>query len=262
MNYFTKLSIDLANQRNYLDQLFSVYPLIPDNIRTINKTKWNNIETAFNSNNNEALLRSLLELDLFPIKDGYIPYLRKDKTSIDRNPNTVNRICGRIRELGLDKLYERCSEPKETNRQMGPLFRRWIENGTLGIFPVEEDIFHNTTENAILKGSDALLKEYAKKYLGYEREDKKGIDFLARFNGKYIIGEAKFISDEGGHQNDQFLDAMTALKTKASKANVINVAILDGVLYIHSRRKMYKTTSSSELPIISALLLRDFLYSL
>lgn len=262
MNYFTKLSIDLANQRNYLDQLFSVYPLIPDSIRDIDETKWNCIETAYNNNDNETLLRSLLELDLFPIKDGYIPYLRKDKKAIDRNPSTVNRICGRIRELGIDKLYERCSEPKETNRQMGPLFRRWIENGTLGIFPVEKEIFHNTAENAILKGGDTLLKEYAKEYLGYEREDNKGIDFLARFNGKYVIGEAKFISDEGGHQNDQFLDAMTALKTKAKNANVINIAILDGVLYIHSKRKMYKMTSSSDLPILSALLLRDYLYSL
>ncbi|MBR3883844.1 MAG: hypothetical protein IKJ31_03695 [Bacteroidaceae bacterium] len=36
---------------------------------------------------------------------------------IDRNPQTINRICGRVRELGLDKIYEKCTEPKETNRQ-------------------------------------------------------------------------------------------------------------------------------------------------
>lgn len=33
MNYFTKISIDLANQKDYLDQLFKVYPLSPDSIR-------------------------------------------------------------------------------------------------------------------------------------------------------------------------------------------------------------------------------------
>ena len=33
MNYFTQQSIELANQRNYLDLLFSVYPLNPDSIR-------------------------------------------------------------------------------------------------------------------------------------------------------------------------------------------------------------------------------------
>lgn len=35
MNYFTKISIDLANQKDYLDQLFKVYPLSPDSIRNI-----------------------------------------------------------------------------------------------------------------------------------------------------------------------------------------------------------------------------------
>ena len=29
MNRWTQLSIEFANQRNYLDELFSVYPTIP-----------------------------------------------------------------------------------------------------------------------------------------------------------------------------------------------------------------------------------------
>jgi len=37
MNYWTRLSKDFANQRNYLDELFSVYPTIPEGIRTIDK---------------------------------------------------------------------------------------------------------------------------------------------------------------------------------------------------------------------------------
>lgn len=133
MNRYTKLSIDLANQKNYLDELFRVYPLEPDTIRSIADEVWTKIESAFNSNDNIALLKTLLELKLFPIKDGYVPYLRKDKSAIERNPRTVNRICGRVRELGLDRLYEKITEPKETNRQMGPLFRQWIASGTLGV---------------------------------------------------------------------------------------------------------------------------------
>ena len=39
---------------------------------------------------------------------------------------------------------------------------------------------------------------WAKKTLGYTRN--KGLDFIARFNGKYVIGEAKFLTDFGGHQ--------------------------------------------------------------
>ena len=115
--------------------------------------------------------------------------------------------------------------------------------------------FRSNNANAILAGSDAQLKEYAQRYLGYTRD--KGVDFLGRFNGKYIIGEAKFISDEGGHQNDQFLDAMTTLRSR-TRDNVINVAILDGVLYIPSRKKMYTSITSENIPVFSALVLRDY----
>lgn len=143
---------------------------------------------------------------------------------------------------------------------MGPLFKRWISSGTMGITPVSAEIFASTEENAILDGSDAQLKRYATDNLGYTRLDK-GVDFIARFNKRYIIGEAKFISDDGGHQNDQFLDAMTTLHTP-TRNNVINIAILDGVLYIPGKKKMYNEITTNDIPVMSALLLRDFLYSL
>ncbi len=259
MNYFTQQSVELANQRNYLDQLFSVYPLSPDSIREINPSVWGRIEHGFTNNDNTSLFRALLDLDLFPVKDGYVPFFRRDPSAITRNPNTVNRICGRVRELGLDKLYEKCTQPKETNRQMGPLFRRWLSSGTLGLTPVSEFEFMSNNENAILAGSDNQLMEFAQRNLGYTRD--KGLDFLARFNGKYVIGEAKFISDEGGHQNDQFLDAMTTLRTPLN-SDVIAIAILDGVLYIRSRKKMYTDITTQNANVFSALLLRDFLYQL
>lgn len=259
MNYFTQQSIELANQRDYLDQLFKVYPLAPDSMRTIDERTWNNIESLFNGNDNMGLFKALLDLDLFPIKDGYVPFFKRDKRAIDRNPKTVSRICGRIRELGIDKLYDRCIQPKETNRQMGPLFRRWINTGTLGMQPMTLAEFTSTSGDAILDGSDQQLKDYASRYLGYTRD--KGIDFVGRFNGVYVIGEAKFISDEGGHQNDQFFDAMMTLDSVVNE-DVRKIAILDGVLYIKSKKRMYTHITSCDKPIMSALLLRDYLYSL
>lgn len=259
MNYFTKLSIDLANQRNYLDLLFKVYPLCPDTIREIDEGVWAKIEKSYDSMNNKELFRSLLELDLFPIKDGYVPFFLRDITAIDRNPDTVNRICGRIREMGLDKLYEKCTQPKETNRQMGPLFRNWLRLGVLGMEVVHVDDFSHNTNNVVIDGSDDELKNFAQRNLGYNRN--KGIDFIAHRNKQFVIGEAKFISDEGGHQNDQFLDAITTINTPV-KNNVHCIAILDGVLYIHSRAKMYKTITENNMPVMSALLLRNYLYTL
>ncbi|WP_334094682.1 restriction endonuclease, partial [Helicobacter typhlonius] len=193
MNHFLSQSIELANQRNYLDQLFRVYPMSPDNIREIDSIKWDRFEKAFNANEQEKIIESLLDFDLFPIKDSYIAYLRRDKSAIKRNPATIARICGRLKEMGLNKIYENLSQPKETNRQIGPLFKRWVNSGILGVQPVSLEIFKNTNENAILNASDLAMQEFAKEHLGYTR--LKGLDFIARFNGKMIIGEAKFLSD-------------------------------------------------------------------
>jgi hypothetical protein len=123
MNKWTKLSIEYANQRSYLDDLFQVYPTIPEGIREIDESIWKDIEKEFEKKNNISLVKELLKLDLFPIKDSYIAYLKRDKASIERNPKTINRISGRLYEMGLDKIFEKCSEPKETNRQIGPMFK-------------------------------------------------------------------------------------------------------------------------------------------
>ncbi len=260
MNKWIKYSIDYANQRSYLDDLFRVYPTIPEGIRDIDPQKWKDVEVAFKAKRNVELIESLLQLDLFPIKDSYIAYLRRDPEAIKRNPQTINRLCGRIYDLGLTKLYERCSEPKETNRQIGPLFKEWVNSKALGITPIPIDEFCATKDNAILDASDAQMMEFAQQKLNYNHD--KGLDFVGRFNGKYVIGEAKFLTDFGGHQNAQFNDAISTINTPKVKA--IKIAILDGVLYIPSNNKMYKaiTQTYSDCNIMSALVLREFLYSI
>lgn len=259
MDYFLKSSIELANQRDYLDQLFRVYPMCPDNIREIDSAKWDKFEKAFSTNQQEKMIESLLDFDLFPIKDSYVAYLRHDRSAIKRNPATIARICGRLKEMELKKIYENISQPKETNRQIGPLFKRWVNSGVLGIQPVSLEIFKNTNGDAILNASDLAMQEFAKEHLGYTR--LKGLDFIARFNRKIIIGEAKFLSDFGGHQNAQLEDAMSLLHSSLD-SDVIKIAILDGVCYIQGKNKMFETLMNSyqNNNILSALLLRDFLY--
>jgi len=260
MNKWIEFSIEYANQRSYLDDLFHVYPTIPDGIREINNVIWDRVEDAFNKKNNDLLIQELLKLDLFPIKDSYIAYLKRDKSAIERNPKTINRICGRIYELGLDKLFERCSEPKETNRQIGPMFRDWLRKKSLGIMPVNIDEFTANNNDAVLDGSDQFMMQFAKDELNYNHP--KGLDFVARFNGKYIIGEAKFLTDFGGHQNAQFNDAIATIEAENVKA--IKIAILDGVLYIKGNNKMHKdiTETYGNHNIMSSLVLREFLYQL
>ena len=260
MNKWIKLSIEYANQRSYLDDLFQVYPTIPEGIREINNDIWKEVEIHFKNKDNVSLVKALLKFDLFPIKDSYIAYLKRDKTSIERNPKTINRISGRLYEMGLDKIFERCSEPKETNRQIGPMFRDWLNRKSLGIQPVSLKEFTSNNNDAILDAGDKGLMDFAKENLNYHHD--KGLVFVARFNGKYVIGEAKFLTDFGGHQNAQFNDAISTLETKNVKA--IKIAILDGVLYIKGGNKMYKSITGKykNYNIMSALVLREFLYQI
>jgi carboxypeptidase C (cathepsin A) len=111
-----------------------------------------------------------------------------------------------------------------------------------------------------LNGSDKELATFASDVLNYKRD--KGLDFVARFNKQYIIGESKFLTYFGGHQNAQFADAISTLETP--NVNAIKIAILDGVLYIKGKNKMYKdiTTKYQDHNIMSALVLREFLYQL
>ena len=259
MNYFTDLSIQYANQRSYLDDLFQVYPTIPEGIREVDNNRWLRVVKAFEERNNKMIIAELLEFDLFPIKDSYVAYLKRDPSSVLRNPNTINRLAGRLYEMGLDKIFEKSTEAKETNRQIGPLFKRWLNGTALGIPPINFEQFINTKENAILNGSDAQLMQFAKEYLNYRHD--KGLDFIGRFNNKYFIGEAKFLTDFGGHQYAQFNDAISTITTEA---NAIKVAILDGVLYIDGNNKMRKFLNEApdEMNIMSALVFREFLYQL
>jgi hypothetical protein len=258
INKWMESSIDFANQRNYLDELYRVYPVIPEGIRDINPFKWKQIKKAYEDGDKGKLFTLLLSLELFPIKDSYVAYLKRDKTAIERNPETVDRLYGRIRELGIDELWKRCSEPKETNRQIGPLFKNWIKRGVLGVPVVKLDDFLGTDGNSVLDASDRDMRTFAQERFNFSRH--KGLDFVARFNGKYIIGEAKFLTDFGGHQNAQFEDALSTLKSPTN--NVINIAILDGVLYIKGNNKMYRTLINdySDYNIMSALVLREFLF--
>ena len=265
MNYWTELSVEFANTRNYLDELYKVYPISPNLRRDIPDESYTAIEKHFTNRDNVELIKELLNLDLFPIKDSYVPFLRKDKSSIERNPNTVNRIAGNLYAMGLNTIFDRCTEPKETNRQMGPMFKNWLKSGVLGCTICEtEEAFVSVKENAIFISSDAKMKEFAIKYLGYTRINK-GLDFIGKFNNKYVIAETKFITDFGGHQNDQFEDAIATLTSPINNCGkeVIKIAIVDGVVYIKGRNKLYNfLQDNSEHIILSALVLREYLYSL
>ena len=256
MNIWTRKSIELANQKNYLDLLYRVYPISENVRREISDSTKNDISNFFNGRNNIELLKILIDQTnkkqiVFPIKDSYVAFLKHDNSAIDRNPNTVDRITSILYEMGYDELINKATSPKETNRQIGPLFGNWINKGSLGVNRVDDELtFLNSTENLIYSGSDDYKSAFARKYLGYTRN--KGLDFLAKFHG-----------------NSDFEDAELTLRAELTPTDkeVIKIAIIDGVIYIDKcagqkmARKMRNDFNDNEV-ILSAVLLRNFLYSL
>lgn len=272
MNYWTEESLNLANQTNYLDMLYKVYPMASNKLRELPKSSADIIRKKFENNDNKEMIKQFIlsskkEKLAFPIKDSYVAYLKRDEDAIDRNPETVNRLSGILYEKGIEESIKSMTKPIESNRQIGPLFKRWIDNGSLGVkITSSENDFINSKENIVFNSNDdEIMGNIARKHLGYNVN--KGLDFLGKFNDTYVIGEAKFLTDFGGHQNDQMNDAFTTLRTDLKKTNkkVKRIAILDGVLYIGKSngkmQKALKNASDNEV-IISALLLRNYLFSL
>jgi len=195
MNVWTKKSIELANSPKYLDKLYGVYPMDVGGTRAIPRPILKRIERAVKRGNKSVLVRTLLkELDLFPIKDSYVAFLRRYPGAIDTNPKTVERLGNRLLAMGYKEIIKASTQPKETNRQIGPLFRRWLSSTGYPVLGEKEFLGHKGI--ALLNGSDKYLMEFSNRVLGTKL--KKGLDFLLRAKNNFVIGEVKFLTDFGG----------------------------------------------------------------
>lgn len=250
------LWIEIANAPGYLDRLLEVYPVTQENERYIPTEVKKDLKELFYSEDDYALIKKLLKLPKFPIKDPYVAFLRKREVFLEYNPLTVHRLTERIRSMGYKNMIKALEEPKEFNRQIGTLFKKWLRR--LGYPFLNDDVFVSSNEISFLDGSENHLLNFANSYLGCNLN--KGPDFIAKVREVYIIGEAKFLTDYGGHQNAQFEDALRLLR--GSERNALRVAVLDGVVWIKDHTKMYRTVCGLEKPAFTALLLRDFLESL
>ncbi len=212
MNKYLQQSIDIANNYDYLDRLYTIYPTTNNIRRNIDKNLCSKLYDSYNNQNNKELIIQALELDLFPIKDSYVAFLKRYPNSIEKNPQTINRLAGKIYQIGWDKFLENITEPIENNRQMGNKFSGWLSKKHLGLKPIPVNEFIKNDDNAILSASDEVAKNFAKERFGYSKN--KGLDFIARFNKKYIIGEAKFLTDFGGHQYAGSTEKRSAIPVK------------------------------------------------
>jgi len=77
MNKWILRSIQLANSKGYLDNLFEIYPVELGSVRDIPTNVRNEIQLAFKSGDKKNLIEKLLKLPGFPIDDPYIALMRR-----------------------------------------------------------------------------------------------------------------------------------------------------------------------------------------
>lgn len=252
MNKWALKSVEFAKKKDYLDRLQEVYPVEPKK-RTIEQKSIDGIRKAFKTGNKAALLNQLLGLKKFPYKDSYVAFLRKDRTAILRNPKTVDRICKTLTSMGLQEVIEGITAEKEANTRRGSSFKQWLKKNFRF---VNQKLLENSNKGIVFFDvSDTELRDYANSQLGAGYQKRP--DFIAKTGRKYVVGEAKFLSDSGGNQTGGFRDAISVASSPAHRA--VKVCVLDGIIWIESGSRLYSSIEHSSVDIFSALLLKDFL---
>lgn len=257
-NVWIEKSIELANSKGYLDKLSEVYEMQVNPERPLPEDIVKELKEAFDKKDSKKLIKLLIDnAKVFPVKDSYVGFLRKREEAIEENTKTIERIGERLYLLGFDRMIQEATRPKETNRQLGNAFKKWLSK--IGYKTVDEDEFLRTNnQTLILRGSDKALAEFAKDKLGCVL--RKGIDFIIKKNEKYIIGEAKFLTTPGGEQNRGFDDAENFINQKSG--NAIRIVILDGYIWLKTDSGLLEKIKKSDDNIMSALLLKDSIESL
>ena len=255
MNKWIMASIGLANGHGYLDKLFLVYPILTNPERQLPQGIDEEIRELVEKKDKVELIRTLIQLEKFPVENPYIGSLREDDRLINRNPEVVDRIGEELLSIGANGIVKGSRTPKKGSRQLGSIFQKWLPN--LGYEILDGEDFVECPGATFLKGSDTSRKIYANEKLKCNLVEK-GLDLLIKIGGKFVIGQAKFITTSGGAQDNQFEEATRFVSN--NEGNAIRIAILDGVVWFNSR--YLEKIKSVNRSILSVLLLKDFIESL
>ncbi|MFA4975264.1 MAG: hypothetical protein WC839_02750 [Candidatus Paceibacterota bacterium] len=256
MNIWTEKSFEIAKKQGYLDKISEIYPINQTGGENrIDENSIKEIRKLLNVHKPKELISYLIKLKRFPFDDPYIGFIRHFEEALSRNPKTVKRIFKRLETLGVDGIIEGINRPKSASRKFGHYFSHWIHK-QYKVLP--EDKFLKINNGIVsLEGGDKKLKDFAKKYLNYDR--KKGLDFVIKVKNVYIIGESKFVSSPGGTQDKSVREVKNLVKERKI-LKVIKVGLVDGVPWVASST-LYRSLHElkPDQYIMSALCFDEFL---
>lgn len=255
MNPWSQKTLQLVTTQDYLDQLQKIY-VHEEGERDVTEGTIQSIRDTFESGDAEGLLTHLLGLEKFPYKDSYIAFLRKDRTAISRNPETVNRIYSILSAMGIDGVIAGVKQSKEANTRRGPQFWNWLKVR----YPiVDEATFISSTQGIVLlEGGEEVGLRFCNNHL------KLGIvkrpDLLAKSGTRYVVGEAKFLSSLGGNQARAFDDGMHLATNGAG--NAYKIFLLDGVIWLEQGSSHFQRIDNSNAAVLSCIVLDEYLNSI
>lgn len=262
MNKWVEKSIEVANAPRYLDSLTEIYPATPSPHRPLSRVVKRRIKALCEEGESFKLLMLMLELEghPFPIEHPYVSLFRRNPELIDQNPEVVGQIGHILLSLGDEGVIRGCERPPDLNRQIGPAFQNWLRSyfSQRGFAFLSELEFEKYQGKAFLDARNARVSRYANTKLGCQLT--RGRDFLAKVRGKFVIGEARFLSTSGGSQSRDVRETVGFVKDKAG--NAIRVAVLDGMVWFDTAMLAVVQNLGDDEPALSALLLEDFLKSL
>ena len=207
----------------------------------------------------------MFKLEKFPIDDIYLGSLRIGGNEIiKKNKETVRRITDYVLSMKIEELIALLRQPVVANRRLGEAFHRYFvsmgypilaenEFKTLNVY--RDSTTHKRHKVLMMKGSMGKFKEFANDNLDCGVD--KQLDVLLKVNGSYVIGEAKFVTNFGGHQNEEVKEALDFVNS--SRGSATRIAILDGAIWYNTGNRMSQRVQNTENIVMSVLLFPDFI---
>jgi hypothetical protein len=262
LNDWVLRSIELFENTAYLDNILNVYPLQSARPERLEDRLRRRIISAHQGRRTNELIQILQTEVKFPYDEPLWFLMKNIQGCLENNPTQIQRIADSLYAMTADETVFRLESAPKLNTQMGPMFTVWLREN-FELLNLED--FQNSTEGVfILDSSEEDGKTFINDILNQNL--RKRPDLVAKVNGTYIVGEAKWIGSPGGNQDKQVDEVLDFCRNQ--RGDVIRIGIIDGfpwaIKKVNNSIINFKAAvqvQESEYDIISALLLNEYLNS-